>query len=104
MENQEWRWDGTDTEFVELVKWAIVFRKLAKEQQMGWLKSAFDKAKMMNLCIEYGITEAAVGREIKKMLLFIDKRESDRRLAETFECALEEEVNGLISRGECFQG
>ena len=102
MNDQEWHWDGTDEEFIELLQWALIFRKLAKEQPQGWLKSAFDKARMMNACNESGITKAAVSLEMKKAASVIEKRESDRKLIEAIGYTIEEEINGLINKGKCF--
>ena len=102
MNGQEWQWDGTDEEFIELVQWALFFRKLAKEQPQGWLKSAFDKARMMNACNESGIIKEAVSLEMKKAASVIEKRESNRKLIEAIDYTIEEEINGLINKGKCF--
>ena len=102
VDNQEWHWDGTDTEFIELVQWAIIFRKLAKYMPKGWLKSAFDKTTVMNLCNESGITKEAVSLEIKKAVVSFSNRESEKKLVEALEYTIEEEVNGLIKKGNCF--
>ena len=102
MNNQEWQWDGTDEEFIELIQWALYFRRLAKEQPQGWLKSAFDKTRMMNACNELGIAKEAVCSEMKKVASVVEKRESDRKIIEALEYTIEEEINGLISKGKCF--
>ena len=102
MNDHEWQWDGTDEEFIELVQWALIFRKLAKEQPQGWLKSAFDKTSVMNACTESGITKEQVSLEMKKAASVIEKRESDRKLIEAIGYTIEEEINGLINKGKCF--
>jgi hypothetical protein len=48
MKENKWQWSGSEKEFLELIRWAIIFRMLCTEKKSGWMKIAFNKDKVDN--------------------------------------------------------
>ena len=46
MKENKWQWSGSEKEFLELIRWAIIFRMLSTEKKSGWMKIAFNKDKI----------------------------------------------------------
>ena len=77
----DWKWDGTLWDFVEIVQWAFVFKKLSKEHHEDCYKIVTDPKKKKKKAEEYGMTLYAIskemvehGNEAIEMLELIEKR------------------------------
>lgn len=104
-------WDGTVLEFVEFVRWALIFRELALERKKGWSRIALHKGKALAVAAERGYTNEAVWREIQRIVE--TKKEVDscgydkdskvmppgRQLSEHLYLSLEEAINETIEQG-----
>ena len=52
--------DGTNEEFIELVQWALVFRRLAKEKAPHQSELMSSPAIVRSLANRYGYTEGSI--------------------------------------------
>ncbi len=67
MENKEWNWDGTIWEFVDVIKWSLVFRRLGREKPEGWTDIVNDPDLVKKKAAEYGMNEWTISKEMVRI-------------------------------------
>ncbi len=88
-------WDGTETEFVELVQWAMVFRRLAKKRTPGWLETGLNQFYVEKMAEIYGYTEDAV---VEMMTSIRKPRSADESLRKAISRTFEESIAEMMDR------
>ena len=88
-------WDGTEEEFVKLVQWTMVFRRLAKKRTPGWLETALNQIYMEKLAEMYGYTEDAV---VEMMKSIENPRKPDESLRKAISRTFEESIAEMMDR------
>ena len=89
-------WDGTEEEFVKLVQWAMVFRRLAKKRTPGWLETALNHFYVEKLAEIYGYTEDAV---VEMMTSIRKPRSADESFRKALSRTFEESIENMMDRG-----
>ena len=89
-------WDGTEEEFVKLVQWAMVFRKLAKKRTPGWLETALNQFYVEKLAEMYGYTEDAV---VEMMKSIKNTSQPDESMLKALSRSFEESIENMMDRG-----
>ncbi len=65
--NAEWKWDGDATAFIGMVKWALVYRKLGKENPKRLAQIYTNPGEFEKAFTEFGITDWAVAKELGRI-------------------------------------
>ena len=67
METKEWSWDGTIWEFVDVIKWSLVFRRLGREKPEGWTDIVNVPDLVKKKAAEYGMNEWTISKEMVRI-------------------------------------
>ena len=89
-------WDGTEVEFVKLVQWAMVFRRLAKKRTPGWLETGLNQFYVEKMAEMYGYTEDAV---VEMMTSIRKPRSADESFRKALSRTFEESIENMMDRG-----
>ncbi len=99
MKENKWQWSGSEKEFLELIRWAIIFRMLCTEKKSGWMKIAFNKDKVDSIAEELGITEYVLAEEMQKIGQNITNSIHKAQIERAFDRALEDIIYTQIREG-----
>ena len=67
MENKEWSWDGTVWGFIEVIQWALVFKRLGREQPEAWTDIVTNPDLVQQKAAEYGMNNWAISKEMVRI-------------------------------------